>query len=116
MTMPANSDPVDLVFYDGNQFPAEYRNDAFITLRGSFWEDSAESPRIVRVRFENGQPVEMEDFLTGLYDEEGNDLFGQVSGITVAQDGSLLVADEQNGVIYRITYGQQAQQTASRRR
>jgi glucose/arabinose dehydrogenase len=91
-------------FYTASQFPAEYVNDAFVTMRGSWNRFPATGYKVVRVHFEDGQPVEFSDFLSGFLIEGGTAHFARLSGMAVAPDGSLLIADDTNGVIYRVTY------------
>jgi glucose/arabinose dehydrogenase len=103
----AHSAPLGLVFYDGAQFPNEYRGDAFVALHGPGPYDKLNGYKVVRVKFANGKPTgAYEDFLTGfLRTGEGRlDLLGQPAGLAMAKDGSLLVADDLGGVIWRVTY------------
>lgn len=101
----AHASPLDMIFYTGNQFPEEYRNDAFVTMRGSWNRAEPAGYMIVRVRFDNqGNPVRVEDFVSGWLVNNNQAHFGRVVGIAQHTDGSLLVADDANGVIYRIAY------------
>ncbi len=103
----SHSAPLGLVFYDGERFPAEYRGDAFVALHGSW---NAASPRgymIARVPFENGRPAGYyEVFATGFWQrgESTASVWGRPAGLAVAADGSLLIADDIGGVIWRISY------------
>lgn len=101
----AHSSPIQLVFYNGTQFPEEYRNDAFLTLRGSWNRRPAVGYKVVRILFdEAGQPTGFEDFLTGFLANNGTAFFARPAGLAVGKDGSLLVGDDTNGVIYRVSY------------
>jgi glucose/arabinose dehydrogenase len=101
----AHSSPIQLVFYTGNQFPAEYRNDAFVTMRGSWNRRPAVGHKVVRIRFDAaGHPTAFEDFLTGFLTEDGAARFARPAGLAQMPDGSLLIGDDSNGVIYRVTY------------
>ena len=104
LSYQAHSAPIGLVFYTGSQFPAEYRNDAFVTLHGSWNRLPATGYKVVRIRFQNGKPVAFEDFLTGFLSSDGKKQFGRPSGIAVAKDGALLISDDTQGIIYRVTY------------
>lgn len=73
-------------------------------MRGSWNRDPASGYEIVRVHFENGQPVSIEPFVTGFLTDGGKTHIARPVGLTVAKDGSLLMADDANGVIYRIAY------------
>lgn len=103
----AHSAPIGMVFYTADQFPGEYRNDAFVAMRGSWNRKPPSGYKVVRVLFdEAGQPTEIQDFLTGfLLDDLTN--FGRITGLAVAADGSLLIAEDQNGMIYRVSYSGQ---------
>jgi glucose/arabinose dehydrogenase len=104
LSYEAHSAPLNLVFYTAGQFPAEYRNDAFVTMRGSWNRLPPVGYKIVRIRFQNGRPERVEDFLTGFLFDEGQSYFGRPAGMAIARDGSLLFSDDTNGVIYRIAY------------
>lgn len=99
----AHMAPIGFVFYTGDQFPAEYRNDAFVSFRGSWNRKPAAGYKVMRVRFKDGQPVSAEDFLASFLIENGQAHFGRLAGLAVANDGSLLLAEDTNGIIYRIS-------------
>lgn len=100
----AHSGPIDFLFYGGGQFPAEYRGDAFVALHGSIFRKEPVGYKVSRVRFKGGQAVEMVDFMTGFLVEDGKRQIAGPSGLAVAKDGALLVTDDKNGIIYRISY------------
>ncbi|WP_437303233.1 PQQ-dependent sugar dehydrogenase [Sorangium sp. So ce388] len=102
----AHSAPIDFRFYTGDQFPAEYKNDAFVAMRGSWNRYPAVGYKVVRVLFdkETRQPKGFEDFVTGWLIEDGRAVFGRPAGLLQLPDGSLLVSDDTSGVIYRIAY------------
>jgi glucose/arabinose dehydrogenase len=106
LTYIAHAAPMQMVFYTGTQFPAEYRNDAFVTMRGSWNRNPPIGYEVVRVRFNaQGLPAAVEPFARGWLLEGGRAHFGRLMGIAQAADGSLLVGDDTNGVIYRISHG-----------
>ncbi len=78
-------------------------NDAFIAMRGSWNRSRPVGYKVVRVHFENGQPVRFEDFLTGFLVDNNRAHFGRLVGVAVHNDGSLLVSDDTNGVVYRVS-------------
>ncbi|GAA6623145.1 PQQ-dependent sugar dehydrogenase [Scytonema sp. NUACC26] len=104
LTYTAHSAPLAMLFYKGSQFPEEYRNDAFVTMRGSWNRNPPSGYKVVRVRYADGKPVEFEDFITGFLNEVALTQFGRPVGLAVAPDGSLLFTDDTNGVIYRVSY------------
>ncbi|CAN5490598.1 hypothetical protein BH10PSE3_BH10PSE3_04470 [soil metagenome] len=100
----AHAAPMQMVFYSGGNFPAAFQNDAFVTFRGSWNRDPAAGYEIARIRFENGQPKAIEPFVSGFLTDGGKTHIARPVGLAQAKDGSLLMADDANGVIYRIAY------------
>ncbi|MEX2593985.1 MAG: hypothetical protein WD426_14515 [Anditalea sp.] len=100
----AHASPLEMLFYNGTQFPDEYHWDAFIAFRGSWNRSSAVGYKVVRLNFENGEPTGFDDFLTGFLVDNNQAHFARLVGLAVLPDGSLLVSDDTNGVIYRISY------------
>jgi Raf kinase inhibitor-like YbhB/YbcL family protein len=103
----AHSAPMQMLFYGGSgakAFPAEYRNDAFVAMRGSWNRKPASGYEIVRIRFADGQPRSIEPFVTGFLTDGGATHIARPVGLAEARDGSLLMSDDANGVIYRIAY------------
>ncbi len=103
LTYTAHSAPLAMLFYTASQFPEEYRNDAFVTMRGSWNRKEPAGYKVVRVRYQNGKPTEFQDFITGFLNESGTAQFGRPVGMAIATDGSLLFTDDTNGVIYRVS-------------
>jgi glucose/arabinose dehydrogenase len=91
-------------FYTGSMFPKQYQNAAFVVRRGS-WNRSQKFGYDVVVAKISGGKAKLEPFLTGLLDEKANAFHGRPTYALPMKDGSLLVSDEQNGAVYRITYG-----------
>ena len=87
-------------------FPERYRGGAFVAFRGSWNRDRGTGYKVVFVPFENGRAVgTYEDFLTGfLIDPAGPTTWGRPVGLLVLPDGSLLVTEEANGRVYRVSY------------
>jgi glucose/arabinose dehydrogenase len=99
----AHSAPMQMAFYKGNAFPADYQGDAFIAMRGSWNRRPPSGYEVVRVNFENGKPVGFEKFLEGFLLQQENGKYGylgRLTGIAVGGDGSLFVADDSNGIVY----------------
>jgi glucose/arabinose dehydrogenase len=116
VTMPAallgpHAGALGIKFYTGSMFPKNYQNVAFVVRRGS-WNRSQKFGYDVAVARISGGKAKIEPFMTGLLDDKGNAFHGRPTYALPLQDGSLLVSDEQNGAVYRITYG--APKTASR--
>lgn len=103
----AHSAALGLVFYNGQQFPAEYRHDAFVAFRGSWNRAQGTGYKVVRVPFTaQGKPEGYyEDFLTGWLDNpQIPTVWGRPVGLAIAKDGSLLITDEPGGKIWRVSY------------
>lgn len=108
LTHTAHSAGMQWLFYTGKQFPEEYRNDAFVTLRGSWNRKPPSGYEVVRVRFQNGKPAKVEPFLSGFLVKQADGEWahmGRLCGLAQLPDGSLLVGDDTGGVIYRVSYG-----------
>jgi glucose/arabinose dehydrogenase len=103
--MQAHSAPLQLVFYQGGNFPAEYRGSAFATMHGSWNRASPTGYKVVRLLFDvSGKPTgEYEDFMTGFVISD-TQLWGRPVGVAVANDGSLFVTEDGNGTIWRVSY------------
>jgi Raf kinase inhibitor-like YbhB/YbcL family protein len=115
LTYTAHAAPMQMLFYQGRQFPADYRGDAFVAMHGSWNRRPPSGYEVVRIRFQNGKPSRIEPFLTGFLSAGATpEIFGRPVGVAVAKDGALLVADDTNGVIYRVVYRGAATTTAVR--
>jgi glucose/arabinose dehydrogenase len=103
----AHSSVLDLVFYEGSQFPAEYKGHAFVALKGSWNRSEPTGYKVVRVPFKDGRPEGYYvNFATGFWisGEQRAEVWGRPAALAVAKDGSLLVADDTGGTIWRISY------------
>lgn len=99
----AHSASLKLVFYEGDQFPAEYKGDAFAAFHGSWNRSTSTGYEVVRVPLKDGKSTGIyEDFMTGFVVSNGN-VWGRPVGLTVAKDGSLLVSDDGHNLIWRIS-------------
>jgi glucose/arabinose dehydrogenase len=106
LKLGAHIAPLGMRFYTGKMFPAEYQNNAFIAMHGSWNRTTKQGYNVMRVTFdEKGQP-KMQPFLTGFMTDEKADppMWGRPVDLLVMKDGSMLFSDDYNGIIYRITY------------
>lgn len=92
-----------MTFYAGSQFPTAYQGNLIVAQHGSWNRQPPAEPKLLRIRFENGQAVGAEDFITGWQFPNGQ-RWGRVAGVIAAPDGSLIVSDDQAGVLYRVAY------------
>ncbi|WP_263602636.1 PQQ-dependent sugar dehydrogenase [Chryseobacterium sp. PET-29] len=95
-----------LTFYTGNQFPEKYKNGAFIGQHGSWNRSSLVGYQVAFVPFANGKAsVPYQPFLTGfIANEAKGDVYGRPVGVLQIADGSLLVADDVSGIVWRVSY------------
>jgi len=103
--MQAHSAPLQMAFYEGDSFPAEYKGSAFATMHGSWNRDKRTGYKVVRLLFDgSGKPTsEYEDFMTGFVVSDSQ-VWGRPVGVAVANDGSLFVTEDGNGTIWRVSY------------
>jgi glucose/arabinose dehydrogenase len=103
----SHSASLNLCFYTGDQFPSEYKGDIFAAFHGSWNRMKRTGYKVVRVPFDHSTGKargEYEDFVTGFVTPEGK-VWGRPVGITVAKDGCLLISEDGNGTIWRVSYG-----------
>ena len=98
--------PNGMRFYTGSMFPAEYRNNIFIAMHGSWNRSTKQGYSVVRATVDSGGKVELKPFLEGFLTDEKSDppMWGRPNDVLVMKDGSLLVADDYNGIVYRFSY------------
>ncbi|HEY8337886.1 MAG TPA: PQQ-dependent sugar dehydrogenase [Tardiphaga sp.] len=100
----AHTAALGMRFYTGKMFPAAYRNAIFIARHGSWNKSQKLGGDVVVARLnKDGTVKSVEPFLTGFLDN--NNYLGRPVDVLPLKDGSLLVSDDWNGAIYRITYG-----------
>src|SRR2546430_5801089 len=93
-----------MIVYDGDQFPSEYRGDAFAAQHGSWNRAKRTGYKVIRARLEDGVPTgEYEDFMTGFVVNDSS-VWARPVGVAVAHDGALLVSEDGNGTIWRVSY------------
>jgi glucose/arabinose dehydrogenase len=112
-----HSSVLDLVFYNGDQFPTAYRGSAFVALKGSWNRSVPTGYKVVRVPFRDGKPEgSYENFATGFWasGERRAEVWGRPAALAVTPDGSLLIADDTGGTIWRVTYTGDRQRAENR--
>ncbi len=95
--------PLGMRFYTGKMFPAKYQNAIFLTRHGPWNKTEKYAADVVAIFIDAKGNAKMEPFLTGLV--ENNQYLGRPVDVMVMKDGSLLVSDDHNGAIYRVSYG-----------
>lgn len=99
-----HSAPLGMAFYTGQQFPAEFRNDLFLALHGSWNRAQRTGYKLVRIQFKDGHATgAYEDFMTGFVTADGQ-VWGRPVGVVMAPDGAVLISDDGSGTVWRIAY------------
>jgi len=102
--MPPHNASLEMLFYQGKQFPKEYVGDIFAAEHGSWNRAIRTGYDVVRVPLKNGHAAgEFEDFLTGFVTPEGG-VWGRPVGVAVVPDGSLLVSDDGSKSVWRVSW------------
>jgi glucose/arabinose dehydrogenase len=95
---------LEMVFYEGKQFPQEYHGDIFASEHGSWNRSRRTGYNVVRVPMKNGKALgSYEDFMTGFV-VDNDHVWGRPVGVAVGNDGSLFVSDDGSKIIWRVTY------------
>jgi len=106
--LQAHSASLEMAFYTATNgaaaFPPEYRGEAFAAFHGSWNRTLRTGYKVVRAHLNHGVPTgEYEDFLTGFVVDDRS-VWGRPVGVAVAHDGALLVTEDGNGTLWRITH------------
>jgi len=110
--LQAHSASLEMTFYVGKQFPEEYRGSGFAAEHGSWNRSRRTGYKIIRIIMRDGKPTgDYEDFMTGFVADDGN-VWGRPVGVAIAHDGSLLVTEDANSTIWRVSY--QGEKSASK--
>jgi glucose/arabinose dehydrogenase/mono/diheme cytochrome c family protein len=101
-----HSASLQMTFYGGTMFPAEYAGSAFAAFHGSWNRSRRTGYKVVRVLVDKaGFPTgEYEDFVTGFVIDDGQ-VWGRPVGVAVAHDGALLISEDGNGTLWRVALG-----------
>jgi glucose/arabinose dehydrogenase len=102
--MQPHNASLGLTFYEGTQFPKEYRGDLFAAEHGSWNRAKRAGLEVVRVPLDKGHASGVyQDFLTGFTTTDGT-AWGRPVGVAVAKDGSMYVTDDGSKSIWRVSY------------
>ena len=91
-------------FYTSNLFPSDYNGGIFIAQHGSWNRSIPIGYQVVFVKMENGKAVSATPFASGFL-QSNSDVLGRPVDVQMMQDGSLLVSDDKQGAVYRVSYG-----------
>lgn len=106
LKLGAHMAPIGMVFYTGKMFPAAYKNNIFLAEHGSWNRNTKQGYRVIRVIIDAKGKVRSEPFLEGFLVDPKADppTWGRPAYVMVMRDGALLVSDDYNGIIYRVSY------------
>jgi glucose/arabinose dehydrogenase len=110
VTMPvtllgAHAAALGMRFYTGGMFPNDYRDTILVARHGSWNRTKKTGFDVVRVTASaDGRNARVEPFVTGFLDTATDKFWGRPTDVLQMPDGSILVSDEQNGAIYRVSY------------
>jgi glucose/arabinose dehydrogenase len=95
--------PLGMRFYTGNMFPPEYHNAILIARHGSWNRSSKIGGDVVMMRLnKDGSVKSAESFVTGFLAD--NTYLGRPVDIQPLKDGSVVISDDWNGAVYRVTW------------
>jgi glucose/arabinose dehydrogenase len=95
---------LEMTFYEGSEFPADYKGDIFAAEHGSWNKSHRAGYEVILAPVKDGKATgAFEDFLTGFVTPDGK-VWGRPVGVTVAKDGSLFVTDDGSGSIWHVRY------------
>jgi glucose/arabinose dehydrogenase len=98
----AHSAPLGLAFLEGEEIPDAVNGDLIVAQHGSWNREPPAAPKLLLIDFEDGAPVAARDFVTG-WQDASDERWGRPAGVVVAPDGSLIVSDDDAGLLYRIS-------------
>jgi len=106
LKLGAHIAPLGMRFYTGKMFPAAYKNSIFIAMHGSWNRTTKQGYNVTRVTLGAKGKAKSEPFLTGFLTDEKADppMWGRPVDVQVMKDGALLVSDDYNGILYRVSY------------
>lgn len=100
--LPAHVAALGLRFYNGAQFPKQYKNSIFIAEHGSWNRTSKVGYQVINLQINKNKVVNETVFASGWLQGQRN--WGRPVDVLVLPDGSLLVSDDYSGTVYRISY------------
>jgi glucose/arabinose dehydrogenase len=104
LKLGAHMAPLGMKFYTGDQFPADYKNNIILAEHGSWNRHQFQGGRLMRITADpDGKNAKEVEFASGWIGADGK-YRGRPNDVLVAKDGSLMVADDFTGAIYRISY------------
>ena len=91
-----------MLFYTGDMFPSEYKNNILIAEHGSWNRSTPLGYRVTQVKLNGNKAVSYDIFAEGWLGSNGP--WGRPVDIIQMPNGSILVSDDTGGAVYNITY------------
>ncbi|HEX6003734.1 MAG TPA: PQQ-dependent sugar dehydrogenase [Burkholderiales bacterium] len=106
LKLGAHVAPLGMRFYTGKMFPAEYQNSIFLARHGSWNRTVKHGYDVIRVSIDQNGKAKSQPFLEGFLVDAKADppTWGRPVDVLVMRDGALLVSDDYNGILYRVSY------------
>ncbi|MGZ8156610.1 MAG: PQQ-dependent sugar dehydrogenase [Burkholderiales bacterium] len=105
VTLGAHAAALGMRFYTGKMFPSDYQDSILVARHGSWNKTERNGYDVLQVKVSaDGKNAQVRPFLTGFLDKAKNDFLGRPTDVMQLPDGSVLVSDEENGAIYRVSY------------
>jgi len=102
--MGPHSASLGMRFYTGGMFPKTFKNAIIVARHGSWNRSRKLGGDVVAVHLDkDGKVKSMEPLITGFLVD--NSYIGRPVDVLQMKDGSILVSDDWNGAVYRLTYG-----------
>ena len=102
VSLQAHSAPLGITFYNGSRLPARYRGGIFVAYHGSAYRSQLTGYKVVFIPIQGTHAGQPQDVVTGWLPSDGSSVWGRPVGLLVAADGSLLISDDEAGVVYRL--------------
>jgi len=97
--------PLGMRFYEGEMFPAAYKNQVIIAKHGSWNRTKKSGYEVVMAELDgSGNVTGQQVFATGWLDEASQEVWGRPVDVQELADGSLLISDDMANCIYRVSY------------
>ncbi|RAU82180.1 PQQ-dependent sugar dehydrogenase [Pontibacter arcticus] len=102
-TLTPHGAALGMKFYTGNQFPDAYKNQVFVAEHGSWNRSEKIGYRIMQVSMDaSGNATGYKPFAEGWL--QNGEEWGRPVDVVIDKDGSMLISDDKNNAIYRISY------------
>ncbi len=102
LNLPAHAAVLGMIFYTGDMFPTDYKNQILIAEHGSWNRSTKVGYQVSLVKIKENKALSYTPFITGW--QKNENYWGRPVELLEMPDGSVLLSDDYAGIIYRITY------------